>query len=294
MAKVDNAVMIVAGTSSRFAPLSYEHPKGLTRVRGEVLIERQIAQLRAAGIRDIYLVVGYMGDQFSYLQRKFGVHILENSQYAQRNNHGSIYAAREVLGNSYVCCGDNYFTANPFEPEVEGSYYATVYAQGQTPEWCVYTDEEDFITRVEIGGKDAWYMLGHTYWDKDFSRKFLDILEKEYDLPETRDKLWEGIYAGHLDVLRMKRRRYPAGTIFEFDTLDELRAFDPSYWEDSRSAILKDAAAQLGCRDGELTGIRALRGSGNAAAGFSFCRREKRYYYDYQERIVREGQWQDR
>ena len=52
MIKADNAVMIVAGTSSRFAPLSYERPKGLTRVRGEVLIERQSAQLRAAGIRD--------------------------------------------------------------------------------------------------------------------------------------------------------------------------------------------------------------------------------------------------
>ena len=289
MIKADNAVMIVAGTSSRFAPLSYEHPKGLTRVRGEVLIERQIAQLRAAGIRDIYLVVGYMGDQFSYLQRKFGVHILENSQYAQRNNHGSIYTAREVLGNSYVCCGDNYFTVNPFEPEVEGSYYATVYAQGQTPEWCVYTDEEDCITRVEIGGKDAWYMLGHTFWDKDFSRKFLDILEKEYDLPETRDKLWEGIYADHLDTLFMKRRCYPDGAIFEFDTLDELRVFYPSYWEDSRSVILKDAAAQLGCGERELTKLRALRGSTNAAEGFSFCCQGRQYHYNYQERIVREG-----
>lgn len=289
MAKVDNAVMIVAGTSSRFAPLSYEHPKGLTRVRGEVLIERQISQLRAAGIRDIYLVVGYMGDRFSYLQKKFGVHILENSQYAHRNNHGSIYAAREVLGNSYVCCGDNYFARNPFEPEVAGSYYATVFAQGPTQEWCVYTDKEDVINRVEIGGRDAWYMLGHTYWDRDFSRTFLDILEKVYDLPETRDKLWEGIYADHLDKLSMKRRCYPDGTIFEFDTLDELREFDPSYWEDSRSVILKDAAAQLGCQERELTRLRALRGSTNAAEGFSFCWQGKHYYYNYQERIVREG-----
>ena len=166
MIKADNAVMIAAGTSSSFAPLSYEHPKGLTRGRGEVPIGLKMATHRAAGIRHIYRVVGSMGDQFSYLQRKCGVHILENSQYAQRNNHGSIYAAREVLGNSYVCCGDNYFTVNPFEPEVEGSYYATVYAQGQTPEWCGYTAEEGFITRVEIGGKDAWYMLGHVFWDK--------------------------------------------------------------------------------------------------------------------------------
>lgn len=36
--KVDNAIIMAAGLSSRFAPISYEKPKGLLRVRGEVLI----------------------------------------------------------------------------------------------------------------------------------------------------------------------------------------------------------------------------------------------------------------
>ena len=48
--KVDNAVIMAAGLSSRFAPISYEKPKGLLKVRGEVLIERQIEQLKAAGV----------------------------------------------------------------------------------------------------------------------------------------------------------------------------------------------------------------------------------------------------
>ena len=33
---VDNAVILAAGLSSRFAPISYERPKGLLKVRGEV------------------------------------------------------------------------------------------------------------------------------------------------------------------------------------------------------------------------------------------------------------------
>ena len=37
--KVDNAIILAAGTSSRFAPLSYEIPKGLLEVRGEILIK---------------------------------------------------------------------------------------------------------------------------------------------------------------------------------------------------------------------------------------------------------------
>lgn len=40
--KVDNAVIMAAGMSTRLAPLSYETPKALLNVHGEVLIERQI------------------------------------------------------------------------------------------------------------------------------------------------------------------------------------------------------------------------------------------------------------
>ena len=43
---VDNAVIMAAGTSSRFAPLSYEKPKALIEVKGEILIERQLRQLQ--------------------------------------------------------------------------------------------------------------------------------------------------------------------------------------------------------------------------------------------------------
>ena len=51
--KVNNAVILAAGMSTRFAPLSYEKPKGLLNVKGEVLIERQIKQLHSVGIKDI-------------------------------------------------------------------------------------------------------------------------------------------------------------------------------------------------------------------------------------------------
>ena len=44
--KVDNAIIMAAGMSSRFAPLCYETPKGLLNVKGEKLIEREILQLK--------------------------------------------------------------------------------------------------------------------------------------------------------------------------------------------------------------------------------------------------------
>ena len=121
MYKVDNAIIMAAGVSSRFAPLSCEMPKALTEVKGEILIERQIRQLQDVGIKDIYIIVGYKAEQFEYLREKLGVQLIKNDEYLMRNNHSSIYAARTVIRNTYICSADNYFCDNPFEREVEDS-----------------------------------------------------------------------------------------------------------------------------------------------------------------------------
>lgn len=113
--KVDNAIIMAAGLSSRFAPISYERPKGVLKVRGEVLIERQIRQLKEAGIDDITVVVGYMKEAFFYLEDLFGVKIRVNEHYAVRNNNSTLMLVREQLGNTYICSSDDYFTENVFE-----------------------------------------------------------------------------------------------------------------------------------------------------------------------------------
>ena len=279
MIKVDNAVIMAAGTSSRFAPLSYEKPKALIEVRGEVLIERQIRQLQSAGIDQIYIVTGYM---FKYLKEKYGVALIHNPDYLIRNNNGSIWAARNVIRNTYICSGDNYFTENPFEPVVDGAYYAAVYAEGHTDEWCMTVDKEGNICSVTIGGADAWYMLGHVFWNEEFSKRFLSILKEEYNLPETSDKLWEKIFMEHLDTLKMKIRKYGAGIIAEFDTLDELRTFDSSYIFDTKSKIIKDIAGDLCVKEENITNISPLNGINAVAVGFSFSCGEKRYKYFYE------------
>ena len=128
-------------------------------------------------------------------------------------------------------------------------------------------DEDGTVT---IGGKNAWYMMGHALWDEAFSRRFLQILDEEYDRPETAGKLWEQLYREHLDVLKLKIRRYAPGVIYEFDTLDELRTFDASYVDDTRSALLKEATAGLGIRERDIVHIRAFREDTAEAAGFEF------------------------
>lgn len=282
MYKVKNAIIMAAGTSSRFAPLSYERHKAMTVVKGEVLIERQIEQLISAGVPEIYIVTGYKADQFEYLIHKYGVKLIHNPEYLSRNNNSSIWAARDILSDSYICSADNFFLINPFESVVDESYYAAEYAEGDTFEWCMTEDEEGYINSVTIGGSHAWYMLGHTFWSRCFSSEFLRILEDEYNLPGTADKLWEKIFMSHLDTLKMKIQKYEPDVIQEFDTLDELRAFDRSYVTDTRSALLKMVAKELGVREADIINITSMRSETTEAAGFEFdcCNTHFRYLYE--------------
>lgn len=285
--KVDNAVIMAAGTSSRFAPLSFERHKALTKVRGEILIEREIRQLKEAGIDEIYLVTGYKAEQFSYLKSSFGIQLIHNADYLNRNNNGSIWAARNVIKNTFICSSDNYFKVNPFEKDVDESYYSAVYANGNTAEWCM-TEKNGIINSVTVGGHDSWYMLGHVFWSEKFSSKFLSILAEEFEKPETRDKLWETIYIEHISELPLKMRKYPHGVIYEFDTLDELRSFDPSYVTDTRSKILKQIARKLGVEERDLARIKSYKDNNAAAAGFTFVCEEKNYKYSYETQKVEE------
>lgn len=284
---VDNAVILAAGAASRFAPLSYEKPKALISVRGEILLERQIRQLQEAGISEIYIVVGYKAEAFAYLEQTFGVHLVNNPDYLKRNNNSSIYAVKHILRNSYVCSADNYFSENPFERKVSDCYYAAVYADGPTKEWCMEYSEDETICGVRIGGENAWYMMGHTFWDETFSRRFVEILEREYDLPETANLLWESIYIKHLDDLKMKIRKYAQDVIFEFDTLDELRSFDAAYVDNTCSEILQAVAKQLNCRERDLVDISPYLDDTNEAAGFTFLHGKTRYVYSYKEKELR-------
>ncbi|WP_423826358.1 NTP transferase domain-containing protein [Schaalia cardiffensis] len=257
--KVDNAVILAAGMSSRFAPISYERPKGTLRVRGEILIERQIRQLQEVGITDITVVVGYKKEYFFNLVKKFGVTIVVNPEYMTRNNNGSLWLVLDRLANTYICSSDDYFTTNPFESHVYKAYYSAEYVEGPTAEWCITTGGGGRITGAKVGGADAWTMLGHVYFDRAFSSRFREILRAVYHLPETSGKLWESIYLDHVKELDMVIRKYPAGVIYEFDSVDELRSFDPKFMENVDSEVFDTISKVLNCPKDDITDFYPLK-----------------------------------
>ena len=276
--RVENAVIMAAGLSSRFAPISYERPKGVLKVRGEVLIERQIRQLKEAGIDDITVVVGYMKEAFFYLEDKFGVTIRVNEQYAMRNNNSTLMLVSEQLGNTYICSSDDYFTENVFEPYVYKAYYSAVFFEGETNEYCLTCGAGNRITKVTVGGCDSYGMLGHVYFDRAFSRKFVEILRAEYDRPETAPKLWEDIFSDHVAELDMVMRVYEAGVIHEFDSLDELRAFDQDFILNVDSTILDNIVEVLACDRTDICDIVPIK-QGLTNLSFRFTVNDAMYVY---------------
>lgn len=276
-----NAIILAAGTSSRFVPLSQEYPKGLLEVKGEILIERQIRQLKEAGISDICVVIGYKADMFEYLKDSLGVELVYNEDYARYNNTSSMIRVLDRLGDTFICSSDNYFPSNVFKGEPKQSYYSALYADGDTDEYCIHSNSKDEIEYVRIGGRDSWYMVGHVYFSRDFSDSFRKILKEEYENEETRLGYWEDVYIRHMAQLpAMRINRYKEWEIHEFDSLDELRGFDSSYVDNTRSKTIKSIAERLGCREGDLSMFRKVSGNGETLQ-FSFHKEKEEYIYDF-------------
>ena len=138
-----NAIIMAAGTSSRFVPLSFEKPKGLLNVKEEILIERQIKQLKEANIDEIIIVVGYKKEQYFYLKDKYNVKIVINDDYDKYNNTSSLIKVLNEIDNTFICSCDNYFTENVFKDIEEESYYSVIYENGKTNEYCVFFNENE-------------------------------------------------------------------------------------------------------------------------------------------------------
>lgn len=235
--KTDNAVIMAAGESRRCLPLSKILPKGLFKVKGEILIEREIRQLLEAGIRKIIVVTGYMADKYAYLKEKYGVTLVMNEEYHTKNNVSSIYAARQYLGNSYICCADNYYEENIFSEYEAGSFYTCAYTKAYADEYCITENSNGYIECIRRGGQEQWYTIGANFWTRSFSKKFIELLEKEYENPDTARMLIDDFHIRHFSMLPVTAKKMKDKTVLEFDTLEEFEAFDPDFKAYAKEAI---------------------------------------------------------
>ncbi len=278
--KVDNAVIMAAGMSTRFVPISLEKPKGLLIVKNEVLIERQIEQLQEAGINEIIIVLGYKKEAFFYLEDKFdGIKIIINPDYNTKNNTHTLYLAQKYIRNTYICSSDDYFEENPFEEYVYQAYYASVHVHEKTNEWYMIPDSKGNISKIQKSGEDGFIMLGHVYWDRYFSSGMISLLNEDHGVGNYDGTLWEQILTEHVkDLPPMAIKEYPLDVIFEFDSLDELRKFDSNYVNNTHSKIMKNIAKVLECKESDILGFKAIK-EGLTNTSFVFEVKGNKYVY---------------
>lgn len=275
-----NAIILAAGKSNRFAPFTYEKPKGLFRVRGEILIERQIEQLQTAGICDIYVVVGYMKEKFFYLEQKYGVHLIVNNEFGKKGNLYSLYMAREHLGDTFICCADHYFVHNPFMAAHADnhSYRAVSYQLGKYREFGILCSDAGVITDISVGGRDSLAMVGHAYVNEGFSSLFRSFMEEEIDDFGVAAMFWEEFYARHMRELTLYRQEFAEGEIFEFDSIEDLRGFDSEFLLNVDSDIITNIVQTLQCSPNDITDI-AIINAGLTNVSFAFECKDQKYVY---------------
>lgn len=230
--KVKRAIIMAAGFGNRMKPVTLKTPKPLVRVNGVRMIDTVINGLHENGIYEIYIVVGYLKEQFQTLTDEYeGITLIENPYYRECNNISSLYVARNHIEEAMILDGDQIIYNNKIlSPEFERSGYNSVWTDGQTDEW-LQTVENGVVTSCSrTGGKCGWQLYSISRWTKQDGLRLKKHIELEFETNANRQIYWDDVALFcypeeyELGIRPMKKE-----DIIEVDDLNELIALDKSY-----------------------------------------------------------------
>ena len=207
-------------------------PKPLVKVNGIRMIDTVIEGLHQNGIYEIYVVVGYLKDQFMGLEQEYpGVQLIENPYYDTCNNISSLYVAREHIENAIILDGDQIiYNAEVLSSEFERSGYNSIWTDEETDEW-LQTVENGIVTSCSRnGGKCGWQLYSISRWTAEDGRKLKYYLEEEFAQKGNRQIYWDDVAMFcYPQVFRLGIRPMLKGDVIEIDNLSELAVIDESY-----------------------------------------------------------------
>ena len=228
--RAKRAIFIAAGFGSRLVPITFNTPTPLVRVHGQRIIDGLIDACLDAGINEIYIVRGYLAEQFDQLLYKYPmIRFLENPVYNEANNISSAMVARYMLSNAYVFEADLLIS----NPKIITKYHYTsdflAIKKDRTDDWC-FIVKDGVIVEEKVGGLDCWQMVGISYWNEEDGHKLSDDIKMTYEQPGGKERYWEQVPLVFCKKhYKVEVRECQENDIIEIDTFRELKAIDKTY-----------------------------------------------------------------
>ena len=230
-----NAILMASGLGSRMRPLTNTTPKPLIKVNNTPMIETVINALEMARVEHIFVVVGYLGEQFNYLTNKYtNVSIINNTDYETVNNISSIYYAREEMKKSdiYICEADLYISDADILQCIDKSKsgYCGIMVEGHSDDWVFEQDSDGIITRVGKVGDNCFNMCGLSYFNKEQALLIANEIERIYgNKGQYEDLFWDDVVNSIINKLDLTVFPVNANQIVEIDTVEELEAINKRF-----------------------------------------------------------------
>lgn len=264
-----NAIILAAGFGMRMVPINKETPKGLLVVNDEPLIERLIKQLHEVGVEKIFIVVGFMKDQFEYLIDEYGVELIVNEDYSTRNNLHSLALVSRHLSNTYIIPCDIWCDRNPFRRHELYSWYMV--SDLVDNESTVRVNRKMELVTERQGGNQ---MVGIAYLvgkDSEFVRNRLEEFDKE---KKYENAFWEETLVDDEKMI-IQARVVHASDVVEINTYEQLRELDEES-NNLKSDAIDIIAESLEVGKNEIVDIEVLK-KGMTNRSFLFSCRNKKY-----------------